>query len=142
MVANKTQAHGGGRVVLENKWATLWYHPAEKIVHHEIHEPIVGKPFRELLTKGAELFEERHADKWLSDDRGNTALHPDDSKWAIEEWSPRVIKAGWKYWAIVMPDAALGKLNMKRFIVMYRDLGVEVDVFGSPDEALAWLKSR
>jgi hypothetical protein len=41
-----------------------------------------------------------------------------------------------------MPDAALGKLNMKRFIVMYRDLGVEVDVFGTPEEALAWLKSR
>lgn len=108
----------------------------------KIHQPVVKEPFRELLTKGAELFEERHADKWLSDDRGNSALHPDDSKWAIEEWSPRVIKAGWKYWAIVMPDAALGKLNMKRFIVMYRDLGVEVDVFGTPEEALAWLKSR
>jgi len=49
------KAHHGGRTILDNKWATLWYHPAEKIVHHEIHEPIVGKPFRELLTKGAEL---------------------------------------------------------------------------------------
>ncbi len=142
MTATKKVLGHTGRKILENKWATLWYHADAKVVHHEFHQPIMKEPFREVLTKGADLFEERRADQWLSDDRANTALHPDDSKWAIEEWSPRVVKAGWKYWAIVMPDAALGKLSLKRIIVLYRDLGVDVDVFGTPDEALAGLKSR
>ena len=58
----------------------------------------------------------------------------------MEVWSKRAIAAGWKYWAIVMPDAALGKANMRRFIREYADQGVTVQIFGSPEEALEWLK--
>jgi SpoIIAA-like len=129
------------RVLIENEYATLWYHADGRIVHHKVHKPIQGPPFREMLTRGAELFEKNGAQKWLSDDRGNAALHPDDSKWASEIWSARVVAAGWRAWAIVMPEQVLGKLNMKRFISMYADQGVEVQIFTDPDAALRWLRS-
>lgn len=128
------------RVLLDTEFATVWYHPDGKIVHHQFHKPLAGEPFREVLNTGAQMFEKHGARKWLSDDRANGALHPDDSAWAMNEWSPRVVKAGWEHWAIVMPEQVLGKLNMKRFINMYSDLGVTVRVFSDPDEALAWLK--
>ncbi len=128
------------RIILENEHATLVYHVLHKIVHHTLHKPVTGAPFREVLIHGVELFERSGANKWLSDDRGNGALHPDDGKWAMEVWSPRTIAAGWKYWAIVMPDAALGRANMRRFIREYADRGVEVKIFDSPEEALGWLK--
>ena len=92
------------------------------------------------MTRGVELFERHGASKWLSDDRGNGALHPDDGKWAMEVWSNRTVAAGWKYWAIVMPDAALGRANMRRFIREYADRGVDVKIFENPQEALEWLK--
>jgi len=129
------------RVIWDNEYATLVYHARHKIVHHTFHKPLVGTVFREVLDRGADIFERRGANKWLSDDRSNSALHPDDGKWAMEVWSKRTIAAGWKYWAIVMPDAALGKANMRRFIREYGDQGVEVNVFGSPEEALGWLKN-
>ena len=128
------------RVILANEQATLVYHVNPKIVHHTLHKPITGAPFREVLIRGVEQFEHNGAHKWLSDDRGNGALHPDDGKWAMEIWSPRTIAAGWKYWAIVMPDAALGRANMRRFIREYADRGVEVKIFESPEDALEWLK--
>src|SRR5512142_2725986 len=122
--------------ILENGYATLVYHVQQRIVHHTLHKPVMGAPFREVLMRGLELFERNGATKWLSDDRGNGALHPDDGKWSIEVWSPRTIAAGWKYWAIVMPDAVLGRANMRRFIREYADRGVEVKIFETPEAAL------
>jgi hypothetical protein len=129
------------RIILANDFATLVYHVQAKIVHHTFHKPVPTSVFREVLTSGLELVENRRAAKWLSDDRGNGALHPEDGKWAMEVWSKRAIAAGWKYWAIVMPDAVLGKANMRRFIREYADQGVTVNLFESPEEALAWLKN-
>jgi len=130
----------GKHVILENGYATLVYHIQQRIVHHTLHKPVTGEPFREVLLRGVELLERNGAHKWLSDDRGNGALHPDDGKWAMEVWSPRTIAAGWKYWALVMPDAVLGRANMRRFIREYADRGVEVKIFESPEEALEWLR--
>ena len=128
------------RTILQNEYATLVYHVQHKIVHHTLHKPVSGPPFREVLIRGVELFERLGAKAWLSDDRGNGALHPDDGKWTIEAWSPRAITAGWKHWAIVMPEAALGKANIRRFIREYADRGVEVKTFETPDGALEWLR--
>jgi hypothetical protein len=129
------------RIILANEFATLAYHVQPKIVHHTFHKPVTSAAFREVLTSGVEFLENRSARKWLSDDRGNGALHPEDGKWAMEVWSKRAIAAGWTYWAIVMPDAALGKANMRRFIREYGDQGVTVNIFGTPEEALVWLKN-
>lgn len=129
------------RTIVTTDCATLLYHFDSKIVHQTIHKPHFGPPFREMLTLGVALLEHNSADKWLSDDRGNGALHPDDGKWAMDVWSVRAIAAGWKYWAVVMPDAALGRASMRRFIREYADRGVEVKIFPSPEEALDWLKS-
>jgi hypothetical protein len=128
------------RTILQNEYATLAYYVNYRIVHHTLHKPISGAPFREVLMRGVELLERNGACKWLSDDRKNGALHPDDGKWSMEVWCPRIVAAGWKYWAIVMPDAVLGRANMRRFIREYADRGVEVKIFESPEEALEWLK--
>ncbi len=130
-----------GRTILDNEYAKLVYYVAPKIVHHTLRKPVSGAPFREVLIRGVEIFERHGATKWLSDDRGNGALHPDDGKWSMEVWSPRAIAAGWKHWAIVMPNAALGKANMRRFIREYSDRGVEVRIFESPEESFEWLSN-
>ncbi len=128
-------------IALDNQFATVWYHPEDKIVHHHFKKYIYGQAFRDVLTKGAEIFEEYGATRWLSDDRNNSALHPDDSGWGVEVWTPRVLQAGWQYWAVVMPEKIVGQMSMQRLIKMYLDMGVTVQVFSDPDKALAWLKN-
>ena len=127
--------------IIDNEYATLWYHPESKIVHHQFHQPIGGQAFRDVLNKGLEAFQEFGAQKWLSDDRGNSALSPEDSDWSINNWAPRVIAAGWKYWAIVMPAKVIGQMNMQRFIKTYGDQGVTVQIFSDLDEAMRWLEA-
>ena len=94
------------------------------------------------MLKGAEYFEKEGCKKWLSDDRKNSALRKADVEWATNVWKPKMVKAGWKYWAIMMPDLAVGRMSMKLIIDEYEQVGVTVEPFEDVDLALKWLEER
>lgn len=127
--------------ILDKEYVTLWYHPESKIVHHQFHKFIYGDKFREVLEKGLEIFKQYGATKWLSDDRLNSALPAADSKWGLEDWNPRVFAAGWKYWAVVVPDKVAGQLNINWLMRENIAHGLQVKAFDDADEALKWLES-
>jgi hypothetical protein len=129
-------------IILDNEYMTIWYYPYKKIVHHEFHKFTYGETLREVLSAGAAILEEKGAQKWLSDDRKNTTLGKDDMNWTATVWRPRVIKAGWKYWALVLPEKVLGQMAMKRIIEEYANTGVTVKIFSDPDEAMRWLETQ
>jgi len=76
-------------IIIKNEYAELVYHSDTQIVHHTFHQPIGGEKFREILNAGARTLEEYKASKWLSDDRGNSALSPEDTEWSMTDWFPR-----------------------------------------------------
>jgi hypothetical protein len=127
-------------ILIQNEYATLVYYPDTKIVQHTIHKPIGGQELRDVLTTGTKTLREYQASKWLSDDRGNSALSPEDTEWGMKEWFPRAIKAGWKYWALVVPQDILGRMNMKEVVDSYFEQGLRIAVFTNPEDALKWLK--
>ena len=130
------------QTIIETPFASLWYYPAERIVHHQIHKFIYGAAFRELLMKGAEVLKANGATKWVSDDRNNGALSSEDKAWADTSWQPQVIRSGWKTWAIVLPETIVGQMSIRRIIRENELLSLEVQVFTSPEEALAWIVTR
>lgn len=127
---------------IDNDSVGLWYHPKENAVHHHLKAFVFGEDFRSLMLKGAEIFIEKGAKKWLSDDRGNSAIRTEDIQWGEEVWVPKVLQAGWKYWAIVMPEKVLGQMNMRRIIKQYKDRELTIQIFSDPDEGLAWLAEQ
>ncbi len=128
-------------VILDNEYATVWYHPDGQIVHHQYHKFIHGEKFREVLTFGADILEARGATKWLSDDRLNSALPKEDGTWAQTVWMPRIRAIGWKYWAVLYPDKRIGQINLEYIIGLLNKAGVTTQVFDDVDEALNWLRS-
>ena len=56
--------------------------------------------------------------------------------WTATVWRPRVIKGGWKYWALVLPEKAIGQMNMKQIVQQHADTGVTVQIFTNADVAL------
>jgi hypothetical protein len=127
--------------VIDDEYVTLWYHPEEKVVHHKIHRFLVPGVFEKLLSAGAQLLEAHGASKWLSDDRMNVVVSPEDLEWSDTVWAPRVLKAGFKHWAIVVPSQAVAELQMKALRAKRRKQGLEVEMFESVEQAMAWLKS-
>jgi hypothetical protein len=129
-------------VILDNQFVTVWYHNDTKIVHQKFHKFIHGEEFRAGLNQGLEAFKKYGASKWLSDDRENPVLKKEDMEWSASTWRPAVIKAGLKYWAIVMPEMVEGQMIMKKIVTEYANTGVTVEVFTDSDNALKWLESQ
>ena len=127
--------------VIENEFCNLWYYPKTKIVHHKIHKFIFGDTFYKMLLAGTDLMEKNHATKWLSDDRGVPVLRKEDTDWGAANWFPRTAKAGWKYWAIMIPEQPIGKMNMEALAELYGKAGVTVRFFSDLNVAMKWLES-
>lgn len=127
--------------IIDDEKRSLFYHTDSRVVHHMMKAPVSGGEFRDLLTRGAECMEQKGASKWLSDDRRNAPLGPEDSTWGETVWGPRVLKAGFQSWAIVVPTHAVGSLQMHRFANLYRKQGVLVEVFDDIERAWDWLKA-
>ncbi len=89
--------------IMNSEFATLIVHPGKKIVHHKYNKFIFGDAFREVMTKGADAFIKYECTKWLSDDRENSALKKEDIQWSQKYWEKRILDAGWKHWALIMP---------------------------------------
>lgn len=128
--------------LLENDVASLWWYPDEKIIHHQFRAFTCGEQFCGVLEKGLEAFREYGASKWLSDDRGHCVVTDEDTEWVIQSWSPRVIAAGWKHWAVVVPAKVVGQMSMRRWIKRFEAMGITVQAFTDPDEAMAWLERQ
>ncbi len=126
---------------VDNDSILLWVDPDAKVVGHEMRKYVSGKPLRDALDKGVELFKQYGASKWLSDDRKGGALPPDDVEWSKTSWKPRIIKAGWKYWALIPPSKVVGQMSMKQLIEDYAKVGLTVRIFTEPDEGMKWLAS-
>jgi hypothetical protein len=128
--------------LIDDEAVGLWYHPTYQIVHHELRRFVHGQEFRQVLEKGLEAFQMHGACKWLSDDRGNGPLTPRDQEWALNNWAPRVMAAGWKYWSVVLPEKVLGQMNMRRWIETYEKQGVTAQAFSDPLRAMVWLRQQ
>jgi hypothetical protein len=126
--------------VLDDEFMSLWYHPQTGIVHHRINGYLVQGGFRKLLDASAELLESRRATKYLSDDRNNVVVDPEDIKWADDNWYPRAIKAGLRRWALVLPATMVGTLQAKSILEKRRKQGLDVEGFDGIEAALAWLQ--
>jgi hypothetical protein len=128
-------------VVLDNEYASVGVIHEKRIVRHQFKKFIQGKDLREALTTGVELMKKHRCTKWYSDDRKNGPLSTADSEWCKTVWFPTALKAGWKTWAIVLPEMVIGQMNMQRFVDEYQKQGVETRVFSNPQQAMSWLES-
>jgi hypothetical protein len=85
--------------------------------------------------------EQHGAKKWLTDDRTNSAPTKEETEWCKTVWEPSALKAGWKYWAIVLPKRMVGQMYMKN-LKQTKEIGVTIEFFDNPDDALAWLEKQ
>ena len=129
-------------IIIDNEHATLQVYANKGIVHHKFNKFIYGEPFKEVLNKGAEAFEQYKCFKWLSDDRENSALRPEDVEWAQTVWEPRILKAGWKHWALILPKKVVGQMNMNRIVDRYKTIGINVEIFTEFEKAIVWLEQQ
>ena len=142
MSSTAVPRHAKKITILDTPQVSLWYYPDDRIVHHQIKQFITGQPFRDFLLAGTALVEQHRAEKWLSDDRGCPVVPPVDIDWADTEWFPRTAAAGFKYWAVVLPEKTVAQAGIRQLSDKFAKLGVTSKWFTDPRDALWWLQSR
>jgi len=131
----------GSEIILASEeFITVKYLPERGIIYHTIHKPMTGKPLHNILDKAAEFLKEQGVRKWLSDDRKNGPIPPEDALWG-RDWNQRMIKAGWKYWAIVVPAEIHAAGALSPVIDELYELGLRMMVFSDIEKAFEWLDS-
>ena len=125
--------------VVENEYVTLQYLPDKKMLYHTVHKPVDEEVFKRSLNAGVDLFGKYEIHKWLSDDRKNGPLSDSFSQWAVSDWIPRAIAAGWKYWANVVPQELIAANTLSPLMDILFDQGLRMMVFKQPADAINWL---
>lgn len=128
--------------IIETPRMSLYFHPKEGVVHHEMHSYPGTEILERVLLRGLEVMKERSAVRWLSDDRHGGAVPKSHHEWGDRVWAPRAVEYGWRYWALLPPADALGTANMKRLVKAYAGRGVTVAMFDDYDAAFRWLRQR
>jgi hypothetical protein len=126
--------------VIDNKYARLVYHSDSQIVHHCFHHALDSDNLKLVLNTGIDLLKQYGATKWLSDNREIGPHSEEDGVWTNTDWLPRVIAAGWKYWALVVPDDVRARMNMSEFVNSFYEKGIRIMVFTNLDDAMSWLE--
>ena len=126
--------------LVDNEFITLKHVAEDDYIYHVIHKPISFETFREALDIGTKALKDKGCVKWLSDDRKNGPLSEEQQKWAQEDWIPRTIQTGWKFWAVVVPTDVISAGSLIPVINHLYEYGLRMAVFASQQEAVEWLK--
>jgi hypothetical protein len=123
------------------EYITVEYWTDKRFIYHTIHQPMsTHLPiFKEALDAGTEALQKHKLCKWLSDDRKNDQLTPEGTAWAFGDWQPRTMKAGWKYWASVVPQDLVAAGTLTEVIDQLFELGLRMLLFTNVADAIAWL---
>jgi len=129
--------------IIDNEDVSLYCYPKKGIIHHVTHNFIYGETYRNLMTKGADIFIEKNCNKWLSNVKSSSVVKKEDIQWEKENWEKRVLSAGWKYWAIVESKNRTGRLSIQQIIEHYKNQGVQVRKdFQNDIAGLYWLSKQ
>ena len=124
-----------------SEYITVEYRPDNKLIYHTVHQPMSGQlpMFKEALNAGTAALQKYKVHKWLSDDRKNDALTPEGNEWSFGDWQPRTLNAGWKYWALVVPQTLAAAGTLLPVVDRLSRLDLRMMVFTNVEEAVVWL---
>ena len=127
------------QMLLKTEWATVQYETEARYIYHTILQDLPPAELRTILETGLESLQANGAHKWLSDDRKYVNVTPEAVEYTLKSWGPRAAAAGWQYWAMVVPESAIGRAGMQEIVEIFYNLGVRVAIFSDLEEARAWL---
>jgi len=126
-------------VIIESDEIIVWYHADQRMIHHQMRGYCYDEPLRAAFQAGLAAMTKYKAQKWLSDDRANGPLSLEDEAWVFHTWGPSAVAAGWKYWALVLPERVVERMNVPRFVELSRQGGITARVFTELEPAFDWL---
>lgn len=95
---------------------------------------------RQSLNTAVDIAKEYNGSALIGDMRNLLLLTSEDEQWSLQDWFPRLQKAGVKNMAIIPPQTLIGKLSLD--VLMRQVQGITIQRVSSVAEAQYWLKEQ
>ncbi len=125
--------------ILDNEFVTLVYEDENALLFDVYKANIAFETIQASLNAGLQKMNETHANRWLTDTRAIGGFSEAGAQWVLTDWAPRALEAGWKYWALVVPEAMEGRVAMVQFVNAFAQVGIRVRVFIDINKARQWV---
>ena len=95
--------------------------------------------FSALLDAEVKALQDHTGSRLLADCRRQRVLNPADQERADREWTPRVIMAGLKRFAVVLPESDMAAGHLQERLGKVPKTVMQIAYFNSVEEAQEWL---
>jgi hypothetical protein len=119
--------------------AVLRWDPGSGAVFIEWHGWADSTEFALLLEAGLRALKQFHGSRWLADCRNMKTIEQSDQEWLDRSWFPRMLAAGLRRMAVLMPKSALAKMNVEDILSKVPGTKLEVAYFATVAQAREWL---
>lgn len=108
-------------------------------VRIEWHGWADSKERQAILEAGLGALRAHRGSRWLADCRDMKAVKQADQEWIDQSWFPRVLAAGLRRMALVIPKSGLARMNLDDMMRRVPETKLETGHFATIDEATEWL---
>lgn len=121
--------------------ATVRWDEGNRTVHVEWDGWANSAEFSALLDAEVKALQDHRGTCLLADCRRQRVLNPADQERADREWTPQVLAAGLKRFAIVLPESDMAAAHLRERLDKVPQTAMQIAYFGSVEEAREWLAS-
>lgn len=108
-------------------------------VRIEWHGWADSKERQAILEAGLGALRAHRGSRWLADCRDMKAVKQADQEWIDQSWFPRVLAAGLRRMALVIPKSGLARINLDDMMRRVPETKLETGHFATIEEATEWL---
>lgn len=98
--------------------------------------------FREALDTGYKLFIQKKSSRWLADTRYMGPMAREDQEWLNNDWFPRMVKAGMRRMAVMVPHKVVTQMTVRRVLSKVGHKEFTLAYFDDLEDARNWLGSK
>jgi hypothetical protein len=121
--------------------AVMWWDPTTRAVCIEWQGWADPAEFAAALEAGLVAFIEHRGSRWLADCREMKAIQQTDQEWIDKSWFPRMITAGLRRMAVVIPKSGLVLTNLEDIMRKVPADKIGVEFFATVAEAERWISA-
>ncbi|MCP4135628.1 MAG: hypothetical protein GY754_31965 [bacterium] len=126
--------------LLETEYIIAQWDDDSSTLEYEWKKFAPSKHYRDALEKILKFTKEKNGSKILADLRKMGTVFINDQKWTEEDWLPRMVTAGVKYFSLVLPMDVISKMAFDEMIESVKVENFELFITDSPEKAKEWLR--
>ncbi len=128
-------------IIYDAHWITIRWDESLKASWAEAKAYAEGEELRAGYNAMLELCRRKRNSRYLADARNLAPISQADQRWLNEEWFPRIVAAGVRSMAIVMPRSAVARLSARQILSNIRNITFTTNHFEDLEAARAWLRT-